>query len=369
MTQPVPVGVNTLSSVFCAALELSSTKWKLAFGDGERSRLVTIDAGDWIALGREVAKARLRLGLAESVALMTCYEAGRDGFWIHRELVKLGIKNVVVDPSSIKVDRRMRRSKTDSLDAHMLLNELLRHVRGEKGVWQVVRVPTIADEDARRLHRERERLTRERTAHTTRVKALLALHGLKLGNVRHADAVLSEVPPGLKAELVRELERHTLVEKQLQQLAVERAAAIEQRQLPNAEKIELLQQLKAIGPTGASTLVSELFGWRSFKNGKQVGACAGLAPTPYSSGASEREQGISKAGNRRVRTLCVEIAWLWLRYQPESQLAKWFNARFAKGSGRSRRVGIVALARKLLVALWRYTEFGLVPEGALMKAE
>lgn len=369
MTQPAPVVMLSPSSIFCAALELSSTKWKVAFGSGERHRLATVDAGDWKSLFEEIGKARLRLGIDETTRLTTCYEAGRDGFWIHRELVSRGITSQVVDPSSIKVDRRARRSKTDTLDALSLLELLLRHARGERGVWRVLKVPTPEDEDARRLHRERERLIRERTGHTTRVKALLALQGLKLGDFRYADAVLSRLPPGLRAEVVREIERRTLVEKQLKTLAEERTVAIQKRQLPSAEKIELLEQLRAIGPTSASVLVAELFGWREFKNGKQVGACAGLTPTPYSSGEREREQGISKAGNRRVRTLCVEIAWQWLRYQPESQLSKWFEARFSKGGGRSRRLGIVALARKLLVALWRYTEFGLVPEGALMKAE
>lgn len=367
MTQTAPTGMLTPSSTFCAALELSVAKWKIAFSDGERRRLVTVEAGDWKAFDAEVTKARHRFDVEPSVKLFTCYEAGRDGFWIHRELVKKGIENIIVDPSSIEVSRRARRAKTDTLDALGLVEKLVKHRRGEK-VWQVVRVPTVEEEDARRLHRERERLTKERTGHTTRVKSLLALIGLKLKNVRQVEKVEDCLPPAMRAEVTRELARLKLVDEQMEQLASERAEVVAKHQLPHAEKIEQLERLKAIGPTSATILVSELFGWRVFKNGKQVGSCAGLAPTPYSSGDVEREQGISKAGNRRVRTLCVEIAWGWLRYQPESALAKWFNERFARGSGRSRRLGIVALARKLLVALWHYLEHGLVPEGAILKA-
>jgi transposase len=358
----------TPSAIFCAAFELSVAKWKIAFSDGEHRRLVTIEAGNWKHFDDEVAKTRDRFEVDESIELRTCYEAGRDGFWIDRELKKRGIQNIIVDPSSIEVSRRARRAKTDTLDAIGLVEKLLKHLRGEKKVWQVVRVPTVAEEDARRLHRERERLTKERTGHITRVKSLLALVGRRLKNVRHIELVEEHLPPAMRAEVTRELTRLKLVDEQMVQLATERTDAVAKRQLPNADKIESLERLKAIGPAGATILVSELFGWRTFKNGKQVGSCAGLAPTPYSSGEVEREQGISKAGNRRVRTLCVEIAWGWLRYQPQSALAKWFDQRFAKGSGRSRRVGIVALARKLLVALWKYLEHGVVPEGAILKA-
>lgn len=368
MTQTAPVGMFTPSPIFCAALELSVAKWKIAFSDGERRKLVTIEAGDWRHFDAEVAMARERFEVPQSAQLRTCYEAGRDGFWIDRELTRKGIKNIIVDPSSIEVSRRARRAKTDTLDAIGLVEKLVKHVRGEKKVWQVVRVPTVAEEDARRLHRERERLTKERTGHITRVKSLLALFGQKLKNVRHIELVQDRLPPAMRAEVTRELARLKLVDEQMRQLAAERADVVAKHELPNAEKIESLTKLKAIGPTAATTLVSELFGWRTFENGKQVGSCAGLAPTPYSSGAVEREQGISKAGNRRVRTLCVEIAWVWLRYQPESALAKWFNQRFAKGGDRSRRLGIVALARKLLVALWNYLKHGVVPEGAILKA-
>jgi transposase len=370
VTQTAPTGMLTPPTVLCAALELSVKKWKLAFTNGLRVRVVTIDAGDWSALEKQTAAARARFEVPEQQQLFTCYEAGRDGFWIHRELAAKGIQNVVVDSSSIQVSRRARRAKTDRLDAESLAMLLVRHVRGEKGVWQVVRVPTVNEEDARRLHRERERLTKERTGHTTRLKSLLALHGMKLSKLRYSllSPLLQKLPSNIGAEVVREMERLVLVEKQLEQLAGERLATVTDRTAPHADKIQRLEQLKALGPASATILVSELFGWRKFQNGKQVGACAGLAPTPYASGQLEREQGISKAGNKRVRTLCVEIAWGWLRFQPDSALTKWFNTRFAKGQSRSRRLGIVALARKLLVALWRYLEFGEVPNGAIMKA-
>lgn len=369
MTQTAPHAVlTTVPAVFCASFELSALKWKIALSDGDRRKLVTVDAKDWKAVDSEIARARQRLGFPESATLFTCYEAGRDGFWIHRELEKKGIKNIVVDPSSIEVSRRARRAKTDSLDAIGLVEKLVKYVRGDKTVWQLAKVPSVEVEDARRLHRERGRLVKERTGHIARVKSLLALAGLSLNDPRRFEAVEARVPPTMRAEIKRELERLALVDQQVKQLAKVRDEAVRTQQLPNAKKIEQLEELKAIGPIGATMLVSELFGWRDFKNGKQVGSCAGLTPTPYSSGAVDREQGISRAGNRRVRTLCVEIAWVWVRHQPESVLTKWFNTRFAKGGGRSRRLGIVALARKLLVALWRYLEHGVVPEGAIVKA-
>lgn len=368
MIQTAPHGMLTPPVVFCASFELSASKWKVAFSDGERRKLVTIDAKDWKSVDAEIERARQRFGVPEGAPLSTCYEAGRDGFWIHRELEKKGIKNIVVDPSSIEVSRRARRAKSDSLDAIGLVEKLVKYVRGDKSVWQVAKVPSVEVEDARRLYRERSRLTKERTGHIARVKSLLALVGLSLQNPRRFETVEDRVPATLRAEVRRELERLALVDEQMKRLAAERTEAVRSRQMPSAEKMEQLERLKGLGSTSATVLVSELFGWRDFKNGKQVGSCAGLTPTPYSSGDVEREQGISRAGNRRVRTLCVEIAWGWVRYQPASALTKWFNARFAKGGGRSRRLGIVALARKLLVALWRYVEHGVVPEGAIVTA-
>jgi transposase len=367
VTQSAPV-LHTATSLFCAALELSLKRWKLGFTNGDRFREVTVDAGNFEHLVLEVAKARRKLQVSDDVPLRTCYEAGRDGFWIHRRLVELGIDNIIVDPSSIQVNRRARRAKTDHLDVMSLTNMLVRYVRGERNVWQVVHVPSVVDEDARRLHRERERLTKEKTAHQTRVRALLALHGLRVQRLTSLQQVLDKVPEHLRAEIEREEERRKLVLEHLRRLDESREAAVAHAKLPAAGKIRDLEQLKGIGPRAATLLTGEFFGWRRFANGKQVGSCAGLTPTPYSSGDSNREQGISKAGSGRLRAMCIEIAWTWVRYQPESKLTVWFNSRFAKGSGRSRRLGIVAVARKLLIALWQYTEHGVIPEGAVMKA-
>jgi transposase len=254
------------------------------------------------------------------------------------------------------------------LDAESLVKLLVRYIRGEKGVWQVLRVPTPAEEDARRIHRERERLIRERTAHQSRIRSLFALHGIVVKSWLRAKELLERVPERIGSEIEREMERRELVTKQLIKLDKERVDSMKDASLPNAEKMHDLERLKGIGANGATVLISEFFGWREFKNGKQVGSCAGLTPTPFASGKLAIEQGISKAGSRRIRALSIELAWSWLRYQPQSALSRWFEERFAKGSGRSRRIGIVALARKLLVALWKYTAHGVIPEGAIMKA-
>lgn len=367
MTQSAPNPSLSPTSHFCAAIELSAARWKLGFTVGDRVREITIDAGDFDRLKEEIARARRKLSVDPGVPLHTCYEAGRDGFWIHRKLLELQIRNIVVDPSSIQVNRRARRAKTDGLDVASLALLLLRHARGEKGVWQVVNVPSVQEEDARRLHREKQRLTTEKTGHQTRIRSLLALHGINLKNLSHLARVLDRLPEHIRAEIEREEERRKMVIEHLRRVENEREAAVAEAKIPAAAKITELQKLKGIGPGGAMVLVGEFFGWRRFTNRRQVGSCAGLTPTPYASGNLEREQGISKAGSGRLRAICIELAWLWVRYQPESKLTAWFNARFAKGGGRSRRLGIVALARKLLVALWQYLEQGVIPDGAILK--
>ena len=219
MTQTAPQMTFSPSPVFCAALELSVDKWKLAFRFGEPRRLATIKAGDWSAFDAEVLKSRVRFGLADDAKLFTCYEAGRDGNWIHRELEKKGIKNVIIDAASIEVSRRARRAKTDTIDAVSLAEKLQKYLRGDEDVWRVVHVPSVEHEDARRLHRERERLVHERTGHVTRIKSLLALIGQKLGNVRHLTKVMSKLPERLGAEAERELVRLKLVDEQIEELA------------------------------------------------------------------------------------------------------------------------------------------------------
>ena len=372
MTRQAPdVNDKSAASRLYMALELSDGKWKVAIADGARSPSQhSVTAGDASALLEVIGKAKKRCGLLGTVQVVSCYEAGRDGFWLHRWLVEHGVDNVVVDSSSIEVNRRQRRAKSDRLDAAKLYEMLRRYAQGEQRVWKVVRVPSVEEEDARRAHRERERLQRERNAHLNRMCALGRLHNERLE--RGADmsaqlqALRSRLPAGLWAELQREGERLQLIAQQLQRLNAEIEAQARQL-LEDHGPFAALLKLRAIGVTSAWVLVHELFGWRRFNNRREVAGCVGLTPTPYDSGGSTREQGISKAGNRRLRALLVELAWMWLRHQPQSALSLWFEERFAGGGKRMRRIGIVAMARRLLVALWRYVQDGVIPPGAQLK--
>lgn len=367
---------TAIRPVLYMAMELSHKKWKLGFSNAEKMRIKTIDARDWQSLQAEIDVAKKKLGCAVDCKVMSCYEAGRDGFWIHRALIAEGIENQVLDSASIEVSRRKKQVKSDRVDVIALLRLLMRSIGGEKQALHTVRVPTVVEEDDRRLNRERERLLKERGAHSARVKSLLVLHGIvlekltglpRLLETARAAVIKYELPPDLKLELEREYERYELVDaqiKKLERLQIERA---ESQDIPAMHNIEQLLRLRGVGWQSSWILSMEFFNWRQFKNTKQVGACAGLTPTPYDSGDSTREQGISKAGNKRVRKLMVELAWLWLRYQPQSQLSQWFETRFGSGGKRMRRIGIVALARKLLVALWRYLEHGVIPQGAVLK--
>lgn len=360
------------------SFELGCKEWKLAFtvGRGEKPRLRTLAAGDVRGLEQEIEWARQRWGVPEGTRVVSCYEAGRDGFWLHRYLLSRGVLNVVVDSSSIEVNRRSRRAKTDRLDALKLLMMLIRHDLGEEGrVWSVVQVPSVEQEAARQLHRDWDVLKKERTLHRNRIQSFLACQGIKLtlGSdfaERLASLVLwdgSVLPLELRERLKREWERLELVESQIRELKRQKEEAVAAASSPYLQQIQELAKLKGIGLTSAWVFVCEFFGWRKFRNRREVGALAGLVPMPYQSGSSDHEQGISKAGNSRLRVMSIEIAWSWLRWQPESQLSLWFRERYGPGSRRSRRVGIVALARKLLVALWRFLEFGVVPEGAILK--
>jgi transposase len=309
----------------------------------------------------------------------SCYEAGREGFWLHRYLVSRGIENLVVDSSSIEVNRRARRAKTDKLDVQKLANMLIRHHSGERKLWSMVRVPSVEEEDRRQLHRELKDLKKERTRAGNRIKGLLATQGVRITLTVKTDPQWMEkiriwdgsrLPEGLKTRLQREWQYLQYVGEQI--LAVERER---RRLLREAEdtrredlvKIQRLMDLQGIGINGSWVLVEEFFGWRKFRNRKEVGSLAGLTPTPHQSGDADREQGISKAGNRRIRATIIELAWSWLRFQPESRLTQWYNRRFALGNRRIRKIGIVAVGRKLLIDLWRYLEFGVLPEGALLK--
>jgi len=305
----------------------------------------------------------------------SCYEAGRDGFWLHRYLTSNGIANVVVDSSSIEVNRRLRRAKSDGLDARKLLGMLLRYHVDERHVWSVVRVPTVEEEDRRQLHRELRTLKQERIRVANRMNGLLANQGLWLPPGTDVGAAAktmrlwdgSPVPVALRARLEREWEHAQFLRTRILELQRERQRAIAHGRGEALDKVRQLLRLRAVGPTGAWVYVNEFFGWRRFRNRKEVGAAAGLTPTPYQSGDGHREQGISQAGNRHIRAVAIETAWGWLRYQPRSRLSCWYQARFGRGGTRARKVGIVALARKLLIELWRFLELGVVPEGARLK--
>lgn len=364
--------------VLYMAMELSHKKWKLGFSNGEHIRVKTIAAGDWSALRAEVELTKTKLNCPGDARVVSCYEAGRDGFWIHRALIAEGIENHVLDSASIEVSRRKKQVKTDRVDVNALLRLLMRYVSGERAALHSICIPTVEAEDQRRLTRERERLLKERGAHSARIKSLLVAHGIRLARLSELPRLLPTataavtgyaLPADLKAELAREYERYVLVDRQvkvLEKLQHERAASGDSAAI---HMIQQLLSLRGVGWQSSWGLSTEFFSWRQFKNAKQVGACAGLTPTPFDSGDSTREQGISKAGNKRIRKLMVELAWLWLRYQPHSALSQWFEQRFGSGGKRMRRIGIVALARKLLVALWRYLEHGALPQGAVLKAE
>jgi transposase len=356
------------------AFELGWDQWKLAFtiGHGQAPRLRSIRARDLEGLQREIAKAKERFALAPDTPVVSCYEAGRDGFWLHRWLGRVGVANVVVDSASIEVNRRRRRAKSDHLDATKLVTMLLRYHSGESKVWSVVKVPSVADEDRRRLHRELRQLKDERTGHVNRIKGLLASQGVNLSKINGgfgeqlAEVRLwdnTQLGSELQAELLREFERWQFVCGQINKLESARRQRVRSDETPHVDKVRQLLRLAGIGFNGAWVLVMELFGWRVIKNRKQLGALVGLTPTPYQSGSSAKEQGISKAGNRQLRQMLVELAWGWVRWQPASELSQWFLQRFGSG-GRSRKVGIVAVARKLLIALWRYLELGEIPKGA-----
>jgi len=371
-TQTVPQRQDTaIVGELYMSFELGDKSWKLTASDSHHgpSRF-SVEAGDTAAVAHCIGKARERCKLDPRAQVHSCYKAGRDGWWLHRWLIDQGIDSIVVDSASIEVNRRARRAKTDRLDGDKLLSMLRRHHAGER-VWAVLHEPTPEDEDARRPHRELARLTQERTAHMNRIGSLLVLHNVRphviIGGrdwARWWERNCEQVPPLLRAEIERESTRLALVRQQVKALEVEQNQELADGKHP---LVRQLAQLRTIGPKSAWVLVKELFGWRRFANRRELTGCLGLAPTPYRSGDSEIERGISKAGNKRARTLLVELAWSWLRLQPDSALTQWFNRRFAGGGKRMRKVGIVALARRLAVALWRYLEHGEIPAGATLK--
>jgi len=364
----------TATPALYVALELGWDKWLLACATqaAEKPRIRTLPARDLARLRDEIARAKARFGLTADAPVFTAFEAGRDGFWLHRALTSLGIVNVVVDSTAIEVNRRRKQVKSDPVDAAKLLNLLCRYHGGERKVWGVVNVPGVADEDRRQLHRGLKDLQRQQTQCSNRILGLLASQGLSAAvdaQFRTTLAGLRDwsgqaVPAGLQRRILQEYAVWEVLHRQARDTANEQERQLRDGTEGHLDRVRRLMGLKAVGVRSAWILVAELFSWRRIRNGKELGSLVGLTPTPYDSGQREREQGISKAGNKHVRGLVVELAWLWLRWQPGSVLSQWYERRFGSGNGRARKVGIVALARKLLIALWRYAEHGVWPEGA-----
>lgn len=363
--------------VLYMALELSAREWQLAFGLGlaTASRRRRIAAGDEAALRREIAAARARFGLATTTSVRSCYEAGRDGFWVHRLLERLEVRNVVVDSASIEVSRRARRAKTDRLDAEALLRRLIRYGLGERDQWKVVHVPSVEMEDARHAERTLAMLTAERTRYRNRVHGLLATHGVRVRLTPQFGAQLATLttpqgqplPPGVIARLTVTWRLLETIEQERRAARTAQAAQARAATTPAAVRTRRLRQLRGIDVGSAAVLAKEVFS-RDLRNRREVGALSGLVPVPYQSGEAGHDQGISRAGVKAVRRILVEVAWGWVRWQPDSELTRWYRRRFGPGGGRLRRIGIVALARKLLIALWRYSEHGIVPAGAVLRA-
>jgi transposase len=376
-----PAVGGDVATVF-VAIELSGTSWLVGLQTPRQERpgrhpLAAADAlGLWALIERE-RSALQRAGWAR-VRVVTCYEAGRDGFWLHRFLVAQGAESHVVDPGSVEVNRRARRAKSDGLDVESLLRVVIRYDAGDRHHARMVVVPSIDEEDARRPGRERGRLLSERTAHSNRIQGLLATQGVygyrplrgdrwvRVAALRGADG--RALPAQLHEEIGRELSRLEFVDGQIRAVEKQRAAALAAAPAADdaARQVKALRRFQGLDIEVATTLVREVY-YRPFANRRKVASYVGLAASPFRSGGMEHEQGIAKAGNRRARSMAVELAWLWLRHQPESELRCWFRARVGDAKGRVRRIAIVALARKLMVALWRYLETGLVPTGAVLR--
>ena len=357
------------------ALELSREKWLLVLSIGADGKLSRhgLAPGDVDGVLQVIDRARR----GQPVRVASCYEAGPDGFWLHRRLRAAGIENVVIDPSSLLVDRRARRRKTDRLDAQAMVQALIDWLRGTRRALRVIAVPSPELEDARRVERERGRLVKEHTAHANRMRSLLAGLGIVARDegarfdaagwpdwlARQQQWDGREVPAHLAAELEREHRRVLMIKLQLAELAKTRPALPPEQ----ARQVQVLAQLRGVGPAISRGMVGEVL-WRGFTNRRQVAAYVGFDPSPWQSGAVARDQGITRAGNRRARVLMTEAAWLWLQHQPTSALSRWFYARFGVRQDRdTRRIAIVALARKLTVLLWRVASTGVVPDDVQLK--
>ena len=355
------------------AFELGKKEWKLAMtsGFGVTPWLRTVAGGDVRAVDRALRQGRVRFGLPVQAPVLSCYEAGRDGFWVHRALTHLGVRNRVVDSASIEVNRRARRAKTDRLDALKLVAMLVRVCCGERKVWSEVRVPTVTEEAARQISRERTALTQEQTRLTNQMRGWLATWGCARPRSRTSgwwtrvrDWAGAPLPIEVQTRLARAAARQAILERQIADLDDQQAATVSAAAPESA--VRRLVQLKGVAATSASVLLDEGLVWRAFRNRREIGGFLGFAPTPYDSGESVREQGISGAGNARLQSVSIQLAWNWVRWQPDSVLTQWYRAQFGTGK-RARRIGIVAVARKLLIALWRWATRGIVPAGAQLK--
>ena len=370
---------SDLGAIF-VSMELSRSSWlitSLSPGGGEKMSKHSVPAGDiYTLLTRfSVLKQKAFARTGKLFPIIVIQEAGLDGFWIYRALQNEGVESHVVDPASIATSRRRRRAKTDGIDGEALLRTLLAYKRGEPRVCAMVKAPTPEEEDRRRLCRERKVLIAERVKHVNRIKGLLFSQGvsgyepLRRDRRRRLDELKTgdgrPLPMHLKVQISRELDRLELLLEQIKAVEAERDALLAAQQV--AAPAAVLLDIKGVGPEFAAILWSEgLF--RHFDNRRQIASYAGLAPTPWQSGSVDREQGVSKAGNPRLRTTLIQLAWLWLHHQPQSALALWFEERVKRNGSRLKKTTIVALARKLLVALWKYVTAGVVIEGAVMKA-
>ena len=374
MTETRTLSGSVSEPMLYVAFELGKKDWKLAMTSGFwiDPWLRTVASGDLGAVERVLREGRERLRVPAAARVVSCYEAGRDGFWIHRALLGMGVANRVVDSASIEVNRRARRAKTDRLDALKLARMLVRVCAGERGVWREVRVPTVAEEAARQVSRERTALTQDQTRLVNQLRGWLATWGAAVPARRRdgwwtrvRDWAGAPLPAEVQARLARADARLQGIATQIGELEAVQQAAV--TAAAPASAVRQLVQLKGVATTSASILLDEGLLWRAFQNRRQIGGLLGFAPTPYDSGESQREQGISRAGNARLQAVSIQLAWNWVRWQPLSALTLWYRDRFAGGGKRARRIGIVAVARKLVIALWRYVTTGVVPEGAMLK--
>ena len=373
MNAPTRPELRASEARLFVAFEVGKKEWKLAMtsGFGVTPCVRTVRAGDLRGVEGALQQGRLRLGLTTEHGVVSCYEAGRDGFWIHRALTQRGIANRVVDSASIEVSRRARRAKTDRLDAVKLVQMLVRVACGEQRVWREVRVPTVADEAARQVSRERTTLKQAQTRLMNQMRGWLTTWGATLPARRSGewwtdvlDWAGSALPSEVQARLARAEAQLALLEEQMAELDAQQQAAVTAAAPTSA--LHQLVQLKGVATTSASILLDEGLVWRAFRNRREVGGFLGFAPTPYDSGTSAHEQGISRAGNKRLQAVSIQLAWTWVRWQPHSVLTHWYRERFGQGK-RARRIGIVAVARKLVIALWRYVTTGTVPAGAILR--